>query len=367
MKSPFYAIFMACLLNLISLSLISAATAAPLIERVGDALTHPWGMDFLDDANVVVTERGGKMYKINLADGTRQPITGLPDIEAKRQGGLLDIAIATPDSGTATLFYCYSKPVNGGSVTAIDRAQLSSNALSNRQTIFLANNPSKHAIHYGCRLVLSGHYLYASLGERGARYDAQDPALHAGAIIRLYHDGSIPPDNPTLDGWAAEILSKGHRNPQGLAIHPGTGILWSHEHGPRGGDEINIITAGRNYGWPTVSHGKEYIGGTIGIGTSAPGLTDPAWVWTPSIAPSGMAFYRGAMFPRFDGHLLVGSLKFERLYLVRVANDLPQEEFIILENTIGRVRDVAVAPDGAILLLNDESDGGLYRLSEAGQ
>ena len=367
MNSPFYAIFMACLLNLISLSLISAATAAPLIERVGDALTHPWGMDFLDDANVVVTERGGKMYKINLADGTRQPITGLPDIEAKRQGGLLDVAITTPDSGTATLFYCYSKPVNGGSVTAIDRAQLSGNALSNRQTIFLANNPSKDAIHYGCRLVLNGHYLYASLGERGARYDAQDPALHAGAIIRLYHDGSIPPDNPKLDGWAAEILSKGHRNPQGLAIHPGTGILWSHEHGPRGGDEINIITAGRNYGWPTVSHGKEYIGGTIGIGTSAPGLTDPAWVWTPSIAPSGMAFYQGAMFPRFDGHLLVGSLKFERLYLVRVANDLPQEEFIILENTIGRVRDVAVAPDGAILLLSDESDGGLYRLSEAGQ
>ncbi len=367
MKSPIYAIFMACLLNFMNLSLMSAATAAPLIERIGDPLDHPWGMDFLDDTTMVVTERDGKMFKINLVDGARQPITGLPEIEAKRQGGLLDVALATTEGGAATLFYCYSKPVKGGSVTAIDRAELSGTALANRQTIFFANNPSNDAIHYGCRLVLDRDYIYASLGERGARYDAQDPALHAGAIIRLHHDGSIPQDNPKLDGWAVEILSKGHRNPQGLAIHPGTGTLWSHEHGPRGGDEINIITAGQNYGWPTVSHGKEYIGGTIGIGTSAPGLVDPAWVWTPSIAPSGMAFYQGAMFPRFAGHLLVGSLKFERLYLVRLANNVPQDEFVILEDTIGRVRDVAVAPDGAILLLSDESDGGLYRLSEAGQ
>ena len=367
MKSPVYAIFLVCLLHLISLSLISAATAAPMIERIGASLTHPWGMDFLDESVILVTERRGKLYKINLADGTRQPITGLPDVEAKRQGGLLDVAIKTPDSGTATLFYCYSKPVNGGSVTAIDRAQLSGNALSNRQTIFLANNPSTDAVHFGCRLMLNDDYIYASLGERGARYDAQDSAIHGGAIIRLHHDGSIPNDNPKLDGWAPEIFSIGHRNPQGLALHPSTGALWSHEHGPRGGDEINIITAGENYGWPTVSHGKEYIGGTIGIGTSAPGLADPAWVWTPSIAPSGMAFYQGAMFPLFDGHLLVGSLKFKRLYLVKLASDSPQEEFIILENTIGRVRDVAVARDGAILLLSDESDGGLYRLFEAGQ
>jgi glucose/arabinose dehydrogenase len=152
-----------------------------------------------------------------------------------------------------------------------------------------------------------------------------------------------------------------------MAIHPRTGKLWAHEHGPRGGDEINIISAGANYGWPKVSHGKEYIGGSIGIGTSAPGFADPAWVWTPSIAPSGMAFYQGTMFPQFDGHLLVGSLKFERLYLLQITDGLPQAEAIILENAIGRVRDVAVAADGSILLLSDETNGGLYRLTEAGQ
>ena len=338
-----------------------------MIERIGASLIHPWGMDFLDESVVLVTERRGELYKINLANGTRQPITGLPNIEAKKQGGLLDIAISTSDNGPISIFLCYSKPVTGGSVTAIDRAQLVGSSLKNRGTLFLANNISKNAIHYGCRLVLNDDYIYASLGERGARYDAQDPAIHGGAIIRLHHDGSIPNDNPRLDGWAPEIFSIGHRNPQGLAFHPSTGALWSHEHGPRGGDEINIISAGDNYGWPTVSHGREYIGGTIGIGTSAPGLADPAWVWTPSIAPSGMAFYRGPMFPQLNGHLLVGSLKFKRLYLVQLSAGVPQDEFVILDGSIGRVRDVAVESDGAILLLSDEPDGGLYRLHEAGQ
>lgn len=367
MKYPFYSIFIISLVSLMSLGFVSAATSAPIIERIGASLTHPWGMDFLDDSVVLVTERRGKLYKINLADGTRQPITGLPNIEAKRQGGLLDIAIAKSDNGPTSIFLCYSKPVTGGSVTAIDRAQLVGSSLKNRRTLFLANNISKNAIHYGCRLVLNDDYIYASLGERGARYDAQDPAIHGGAIIRLHHDGSIPKDNPRLDGWAPEIFSIGHRNPQGLAFHPSTGALWSHEHGPRGGDEINIITAGDNYGWPTVSHGKEYIGGSIGIGTSAPGLADPAWIWTPSIAPSGMAFYGGSMFPQLNGHLLVGSLKFKRLYLVQLSAGVPQDEFVILDGSIGRVRDVAVESDGAILLLSDEPNGGLYRLSKAGQ
>jgi glucose/arabinose dehydrogenase len=265
------------------------------------------------------------------------------------------------------VFFCYSKPVANGTITAIDKAQLTGTSLTNRKTIFAANQTSRKAIHYGCRLVLDDGYIYASLGERGRRHDAQDPSLHVGSVIRLHDDGSIPQDNPHPSGWAAEILSIGHRNPQGMAIHPRTGKLWAHEHGPRGGDEINIISAGANYGWPKVSHGKEYIGGSIGIGTSAPGLADPAWVWTPSIAPSGMAFYQGTMFPQFDGHLLVGSLKFERLYLLHITDGLPQAEAVILEDAIGRVRDVAVAADGSILLLSDETDGGLYRLTEAGQ
>ena len=152
-----------------------------------------------------------------------------------------------------------------------------------------------------------------------------------------------------------------------MAINPETGELWAHEHGPRGGDEINIINAGHNYGWPKVSHGKEYLGGSIGSGTSAPGLTDPVWVWTPSIAPSGMAFYKGDMFPFLNGHLLVGSLKFKQLYLVILENGLPARESVMMDGAIGRVRDVAIAYDGSVLLLNDEEEGGLYRIAEARQ
>ena len=346
---------------------ITPTAAAPIIERIGAPLAHPWGMDFLDDSHILVTERGGNLYKINLADGTRQAITGLPQIEARRQGGLLDVAVLTQDDSPHSVFFCYSKPVAGGTVTAIDKAQLAGTSLTNRKTVFAANQTSRKAIHYGCRLVLDDGYIYASIGERGGRDDAQDPSLHAGSVIRLHDDGRIPLDNPKSSGWAAETLSIGHRNPQGMAIHPRTGKLWAHEHGPRGGDEINIISAGANYGWPKVSHGKEYIGGSIGIGTSAPGLADPAWVWTPSIAPSGMAFYQGTMFPHFDSHLLVGSLKFKRLYLLQITDGLPQTEAIILEDAIGRVRDVAVAADGSILLLSDETNGGLYRLTEARQ
>jgi glucose/arabinose dehydrogenase len=346
---------------------MTPATATTLIERVGASFANPWGMDFLNDSHILLTERNGNMYKVNLSNGTRQEITGLPAIQTKRQGGLLDVAVLKQVESPDSVFFCYSKPVAGGSITAIDRAELDGTTLTNRQTIFTANNATQNAIHYGCRLALDDGYIYATLGERGERYDAQDPASHAGAIIRLHDDGRIPQDNPKQPGWAPEILSMGHRNPQGIAIHPRTGKLWTHEHGPRGGDEINIIQAGANYGWPTVSHGKEYIGGTIGIGTSAPGFADPVWVWTPSIAPSGMAFYRGKMFPQLNGHLLVGSLKFKRLYLVQITDGLPQAEFVMLEDAIGRVRDVAVTKNGSILLLNDETDGGLYRLTLASQ
>ena len=173
---------------------ITPAAAAAVIERIGAPLAHPWGMDFLDDSHILVTERGGDLYKINLADGAHQAITGLPQIEARRQGGLLDVAVLTQDDSPHSVFFCYSKPVASGSVTAIDKAQLTGTTLTNRKTIFAANQPSRKAIHYGCRLVLDDGYIYASLGERGGRHDAQDPSLHAGSIIRLHDDGRIPQD-----------------------------------------------------------------------------------------------------------------------------------------------------------------------------
>lgn len=353
---------------LATLILTTTVTAQPLIQRIGEPLSHPWGMDFLDDKTLLVTERVGQLYRVDLMTGNRTTVGNVPEVRAARQGGLLDVAVwrnsaASPPS----IYLCYSRPVNGGSVTAIDKAGFDGQTLTNRTTIFTANNPSESAIHYGCRLALNRSHLYASLGERGERDEAQHPALHAGAVIRLDHDGGVPVDNPKLPGWAPELFSKGHRNPQGMAIHPKTGAVWTHEHGPRGGDEINMITAGANYGWPRVSHGREYYGPSIGSGTSAPGLADPLWVWTPSIAPSGMAFYRGKMFDYLNGQLLVGSLKFKRLYLVIFENGVPAREAVMLDGTIGRVRDVAVAFDGSILLLSDEDDGGLYRIAEAGQ
>ena len=361
-----------CMIGLVILGgPILPAAAAPLIQKIGAPLSHPWGMDFLDERHLFVTERSGNLYLVDLFTGTRNSIGNLPAIAAAQQGGLLDVAVFAnqdnQDENDATIYLCYSLKIGSQTVTAIDRAGFDGTNLTNRQTIFQANNPTTRAIHYGCRLVLDQTYLYASLGDRGARHDAQDPSRHAGAIIRLFHDGSVPADNPKRAGWAPELFSKGHRNPQGLAINPETGAIWAHEHGPRGGDEINIIRAGQNYGWPKVSHGEEYGGGSIGSGTSAPGLTDPVWIWTPSIAPSGMAFYRGTMFPYLNGHLLVGSLKFKRLYLVLLEKGLPAQDAIMLDGAIGRVRDVAIAADGSVLLLSDEDEGGLYRIAESGQ
>ena len=357
---------------------VSAAAGAMKIERIGPALAHPWGMDFLDHDTVLVTLRGGGLMRIALDDGETTVISGLPEVYNRRQGGMLDVAAAD-----GQIYLCYSAILDGRSSTAIDRAVLVENALIRRQTIFIGNNPTRSGHHFGCRLQVAGEIVYASLGDRGTRNIAQDPAAHAGSLIRINRDGSIPDTNPDKAGWAPEIFTIGHRNPQGMAMHPRTGDIWTHEHGPRGGDEINIISpdrdGGANYGWPTVSHGREYATGLrVSKHDSLPGYVDPAWVWIPSIAPSGMAFYPDAadgndaavMFPEFKGNLLVGSLKFRRLYLVKLDGNtgLPRSEHIILDGQIGRIRDVAVATHGphagAILLLSDEEKGGLYMMKQ---
>ena len=357
---------------------MSAAAGAMKIERIGPTLAHPWGMDFLDQDTVLVTMRGGGLMRIDLGTGTATEITGVPAVFNRRQGGLLDVAVAD-----GQIYLCYSAILDSGSSTAIDRATLAGNALIRRQTIFTGNNPTRSGHHFGCRLKVTGGMIYASLGDRGTSDNAQDPAAHAGSLIRINRDGSIPDTNPKKAGWAPEIFTIGHRNPQGMAIHPRTGDIWTHEHGPRGGDEINIIRpahhGGANFGWPTVSHGREYATGLrVSKHDSLPGYVDPAWVWIPSIAPSGMGFYPDAadgndatlMFPEFKGDLLVGSLKFRRLYLVKLDGNtgLPRSEHIILDGQIGRIRDVTVAPHGphagAILLLSDEVKGGLYMMKK---
>lgn len=340
----------------------SPAMAETKIEQIGEPLNHPWGMDFLGDGAMLVTERRGKMFKIDLASGSQTEIGGLPEIANVGQGGLLDVLVS--ETNPEQIYYCYAKEGENGISTAIDMARLDGDTLTERKTIFLANNGSNGGRHFGCRLEVLGEHLYGTVGDRGARQFVQNPVSNAGSVVRFNLDGSVPTDNPDVEGWQNETYSKGHRNAQGMALNSATSEIWLHEHGPRGGDEINVVEAGENYGWPLVSHGEEYAGGKIGLGTSDPRFKDPAWTWVPSIAPSGMAFYQGDMFPDYKGHLLVGSLKFQSLYLVELENNRPTSERVILEKEVGRIRDVAVGKDGAIYLLSDERNGGLYRLAK---
>ena len=329
----------------------SAANLADHLIRIGPKISHPWGISFINDQDIVVTARGGEMHLINIDTGDAKTITGLPEVFARRQGGLLDVL-----AKDGWLYFCYSRPVEGGAATALMKAKLNGATLVNQQLLFTANTPQPGGHHFGCRISIAGGGLYLSIGDRGNRDDAQVMASHSGSVIRLpiHSDG----DNDAV------IFTKGHRNPQGMAVHPETGDIWINEHGPKGGDEINILREGENYGWPIVTHGREYYGAKVGDGiTSAEGYVDPVWVWVPSIAPSGMAFYQGSMFPEWQGDLLVTSLKFRSLYHVEIENGLPFRETPVLKGAIGRLRDIEIAPDGSIFLLNDEASGGVWHLS----
>lgn len=356
-------LFSTFFLSICCVILLFATNSAPAstqmkIDKITGQLANPWGMTLIDNKHILVTLRAGQLVQISLSSGIATPVGNLPDIVSKGQGGLLDILYHKGE-----VFLCYSAPQSGrNTATSVLRARLNNNQLTDRKQIFTSNFSDSNGYHFGCRMVIKNETLYLSVGERNERDTAQDGTLHSGAIIGISLSDNMPL-TPARPDWAAGILSKGHRNPQGMAIHPDTQEIWIHEHGPRGGDEINIFTAGANYGWPITSFGREYYGAKIGKGiTSAPGITDPVWHWTPSIAPSGMAFYTGDMFD-FKGQLLVGSLKFRSLYLVTLKDNRPSSETVLLKNKIGRIRDVEIAPDGAILLLSDETDGGLYRLS----
>ena len=341
----------------------STVMASDKIQQIGPPLAHPWGMSFVDQTSLLITQRSGQMVKLNWQTDKITQIDNLPEVVARRQGGLLDVLTHPAETGQTDVYICYSKPVAGGAVTALDRAVLDNNRLTDRTTLFEANDISPRPLHFGCRIAIQKGYLFLTIGERGQRDNAQDPASHAGSVVRLHLDGRIPADNPVFKSGAAGLFTKGHRNPQGIAIHPATGEIWVNEHGPKGGDEINILKAGANYGWPLASFGKEYFGGPVGDGVSEfEGTEAPVWHWTPSIAPSGMAFYDAEMFAELNGGLLVASLKFRRLYHLKLADNLPNEEVVILDRKIGRIRDVEVAPDGSVLLLSDEAQGGVYRL-----
>lgn len=336
------------------------------IDTVVSGLKHPWGMAFLPDGRMLVTERNGGMLLLSADGKTKTPISGLPDIAASGQGGLLDVVLAPDFAANNTLYFSYSEPGTTGSSTAVAKATLGDKALENVSVVFSQQPKVDARHHFGSRLVFdtSGN-LFITLGDRGSqRAEAQNLANHIGTVVRITTDGSAAQGNPFIEqaGAKAEIWSYGHRNIQGAALHPATGALWTHEHGPQGGDEINIAEAGKNYGWPVITYGEEYGGGVIGK-TKQDGLEQPLHYWVPSIAPSGMAFYSAELFSGWNNNLLVGSLKFGQLVRLELNGaKVSHEERIMIGQ---RIRDVRQGPDGAVYLLTDSSDGEILRLTPA--
>ncbi|BBF91891.1 PQQ-dependent sugar dehydrogenase [Blastochloris tepida] len=338
------------------------------VETVASGLEHPWGLAQLPDGNLLVTERPGRLRLVSPDGRLSPPLSGVPNVFAEGQGGLLDIALA-PDFATSRLVYlAFAEAGRDGAGTALARARLaeSNDALTDLKVIFRQEPKVPGPNHFGARIVFRPDgTLFLTLGERFKFQPAQDPRSDLGKIVRLGPDGTVPSDNPFAGRkeMRPEIFSLGHRNIQGAALHPQTGRLWVAEMGPRGGDEINIVEAGKNYGWPKVSWGTHYDGRPIPLPPSHPQFADAIHHWTPSIAPSGMAFYAGDAFPAWNGNLLVGALAGQSLMRLTLDGDKVAGEERI---PIGfRVRDVRVAPDGAILLLTDENDGAILRLTPA--
>ncbi|HAE22772.1 MAG TPA: hypothetical protein DCG47_10680 [Spirochaetaceae bacterium] len=366
------------IIGLASLALLSAQpVVAPRIEaggaifrltRVAGGLDYPWALAFLPDGRFLVSERPGRLLIVD-KEGGRVAVSGLPEIRAAGQGGLLDIALHPDYARNGLVYWSYAAPGPGGSSTALARGRLEGNALKEVRVLWTMQKRSGTTIHYGSRIRFGyDGKLYLTTGDRGDQSRARDPADAAGKVIRLNDDGSVPRDNPFIGkrGYLPELYSIGHRNAQGLAVRPGSGQLWLTEHGPRGGDEVNLVKPGLDYGWPLTTYGVAYSGARIAESPTAPGIEPPLWHWTPSIAPSGLDFYQGDAFPAWRGKLLAGSLAGQKLVLLSLEGDRVSREDLLLDGTIGRIRDLRVGPDGLVYILSDEKNGSLYRLEPAG-
>jgi glucose/arabinose dehydrogenase len=345
-------------------------------ETVADGLVFPWAMEQLPDGRLLVTEKAGRMRVVSMDGTVSEPIAGLPEMVTTDQGGLLDVKLAPDFPQTRELFFTFSQPrEDGKNATAVARARLGEDAaaLEDVQVIFQQQPAWDSTKHFGSRIVFEDvDTMWIGLGERSLpepRELAQRIDNHIGKIVRIDRDGSVPQDNPFAEGpqgAAPEIWSYGHRNIQAMARHPGSGRLWSIEHGPQGGDEVNVPEPGMNYGWPVVSYGEEYGGGFIGEGAPRmEGMQEPAYYWSPVIAPSGAAFYEGDMFADWEGDLLVGGLVLKGLVRLELDGERVAAEDRLVRG-VGRVRDVLVAEDGAILLAIDAEDGRIVRLTPKG-
>ncbi|KEC74004.1 UNVERIFIED_ORG: glucose/arabinose dehydrogenase [Rhizobium esperanzae] len=340
------------------------------VEKLAGGLDHPWAVEVLPDGAYLVTERPGRMRIIR--DGKlSEPIGNMPKVSARGQGGLMDVALAPDFATSRKLYFTAAIAKAQGSGTEAFSATLSRDEkrLDAVTPVFTMRRFTSGNIQYGSRIAIAPDgTLFISVGDRGDRDRSQDWQDDAGSIIHINADGSIPADNPFKDGGKAlpEIWSKGHRNPQGITFDTKDGKLYTVEHGARGGDEINQLEAGKNYGWPIITYGRDYSGAEIGEGTAKKGLEQPLYYWDPSIAPGALAIYRGAMFPEWDGDFIVAALKFELLSrLQRDESGAFVAEERLFEGEYGRIRDVIVAPDGALLMVTDEDDGALLRVSRA--
>jgi glucose/arabinose dehydrogenase len=339
-----------------------------VLSAVSDELENPWGLAFLPDGRMLVTERPGSLRIVATDGSVSEPLANVPEVYARGQGGLLDVALDPDFSANRTVYLSYSEPGDDGAGTAVARARLSDDGLSDVAVIFRQKPKPDSRRHFGSRLVFAHDgTLFVTLGDRGLGEPAQDLQSHIGKIVRINPDGSVPADNPFVGRADAlpEIWSYGHRNVQGATLHPDTGQLWTVEHGARGGDEINRPEAGKNYGWPVITYGVDYSGERIGVGTSKPGMEQPVHYWDPSIAPSGMTFYTGDAFPDWRGDLFVGSLKFSYLARLDVEDGKIAGEEKLIEDLDQRVRDVRQGPDGNLYLLTDEDESRILKLEPA--
>ena len=338
------------------------------LVKVVDGLEHPWGLAFLPDGRMLVTERPGRLRIV--ADGwlVPEPVAGVPEVWDDGQGGLLDVALHPDFEKNGLIYLSYASPDDDDdAATAVARGRLVGARLEDVEEIYVALPRDDGGRHFGSRLLFADGYLFVTAGERGEPDRAQDVADPAGSVIRLLDDGRVPEDNPFIGqaGARPELYSIGHRNPQGMAREAATGRIYAVEHGPKGGDELNLIEPGVNYGWPVITYGKSYMGFKIGEGTHKEGMAQPVHYWVPSISPSGLTIYDADRFPAWQGSFFAGALSGELLVRLEVADGKAVVEERMLEDLEERIRDVRQGPDGLVYLLTDHPDGMLLRLEPA--
>jgi glucose/arabinose dehydrogenase len=335
------------------------------VAKVVQGLAHPWGMAFLPNGDILITERIGRLRVVRNGELDPLPVVGVPKVALGGQGGLLDIVLHPQFSENRLIFLAYAGPGNGGKGTEVARARFVDGRLIDLETILVVKPKTPGGRHFGSRILFGPDgYLYVTTGERGIKNRAQDLSDLAGKVIRITENGQVPPDNPFVGQSSVrpEIYTYGNRNPQGLALHPYTDQIWEAEHGPKGGDEINLLLPGSNYGWPVISYGRSYAGGKIGEGTSKAGMAQPLRYWVPSISPSGMTFYAGKQFPLWHGNLFLGALSGRALVRLEIDGTEIVHEERLLEDLGERIRDVRQGPKGHLYLLTDASNGALLRL-----